>query len=418
MTMGYYTRKELDFYWALADHFTLGDGYHSSILGPTHPNRLMANSGTIDPAGTRGGPITATSGDPDLRWSCTWPTVQEVLEDAGVSWKVYHPSYADLSGKYATLAAYETWNPVIYDPVANPAVMLASDHVLPYFKAFESPGTALHRKAFGPTFPNEFVADIGGGTLPKVSWIIPPLGFDEHPSSSPQRGMYFTQLVLDALMSHKKTWSKTVVFLMYDENDGWFDHVRPPTAPKGTPGEWLTAKNIGADTDGIRGPLGLGVRVPLLVLSPFARGGHVASQVFDHTSQLQFLRERFGVEVPNVSKWRRETVGDLTSTLFRSAKNLSMPALPTVPLAAVPPVTGNCSEDNQDTEQGGAAPVVPVKQKMPSQHRPGRKGGGGSGAAASEGARVAAPGPAGRRTGPRGSTAKADTAGLLAASPR
>src|SRR5579875_3040071 len=209
MTMGYYTRRELGFYWSVADHFTLCDAYHCSILGPTHPNRVMANSGTIDPAGRRGGPITDTSPDPSKRWSCTWPTVQEHLEDAGVSWKVYHPSYADAPAKYANLAAYETWNPVIYDPTTNPFVMLASDHVLPYFKAFENPSSPLHQKAFGPTFPGEFSDDVAKGTLPKVSWIIPPLGFDEHPSASPQRGMYFTQLVLDALLSNPKVWSKT-----------------------------------------------------------------------------------------------------------------------------------------------------------------------------------------------------------------
>jgi phospholipase C len=86
MTMGYYTREDLPFYYALADAFTLCDGYHCSILGPTHPNRLMANSGTIDPAGTSGGPVTDTNETPDTLWQCTWPTMQEVLQDAGVSW--------------------------------------------------------------------------------------------------------------------------------------------------------------------------------------------------------------------------------------------------------------------------------------------------------------------------------------------
>ncbi|BEP12147.1 phospholipase C [Acidothermaceae bacterium B102] len=366
LTMGYYTRDELPFYWSAADHFTLADGYHASILGPTHPNRLMANTGTIDPAGGMGGPITDTSGNPDLLWSCTWPTVQEVLQDAGVSWKVYHPSFVGLSPKYAHLATYPTWNPVIYNPTLNPAVMLASDHVLPYFKAFENPLSPLYQKAFTPTFPNDFTKDIAAGTLPSVSWLIPPLGFDEHPSASPDRGAYFTQLVLDALMADKNTWSKTVLFLMYDENDGWFDHVPPPTAPAGTAGEWLTAPTISSETLGFRGPLGLGVRVPAIAMSPFSRGGHVASQVFDHTSQLKLLHERFGVAVPNVSAWRQKTVGDLTSMLFLSAKDMSMPALPTVPL---PPqtLTGACNEITEDTETGGSSPTIPTKQRMPTQ---------------------------------------------------
>src|SRR5579863_10590505 len=82
----------------------------------------------------------------------------------------------------------------------------------------------------------------------------------------------------------------TAGFLMYDENDGWFDHVPPPTAPAGTPGEYLTASpsstlepDASTNDLGITGPLGLGVRVPCLVISPFSRGGHIASETFDHT---------------------------------------------------------------------------------------------------------------------------------------
>jgi phospholipase C len=174
MTMGYYERQDLEFYWSLADHFTLCDHYHCSILGPTHPNRLMANSGTIDPEGKYGGPVTETNTSPDLQWNCTWTTMQEVLEDAGVSWKVYSPSNVGLSGKYAPLSKYPTWSPALYNPVLNPEVMLASDHVLPYFTAFRDPASPLYQKAFGPTFPNDFVSDIASGGLPSVSWIIPP----------------------------------------------------------------------------------------------------------------------------------------------------------------------------------------------------------------------------------------------------
>jgi phospholipase C len=115
--------------------------------------------------------------------------------------------------------------------------MAATDHVLPYFTAFRNPLSPLYSKAFTPTFPNDFVADIASGSLPSVSWLVPPLGFDEHPSSAPANGMYFTSLVLDALTASPAVWSKTALFLMYDENDGWFDHVPPPTPPAGTPGE-------------------------------------------------------------------------------------------------------------------------------------------------------------------------------------
>jgi phospholipase C len=373
MTMGYYLRDDLPFYWSLADNFTLLDRYHCSILGPTHPNRVMANSGTIDPAGTSGGPITDTNATPDFLWNCSWPTMQEVLQDAGVSWKVYHPTNVGLASKYAALTAYPTWDPLLYNPTLNPEVMAASDHVLPYFTAFRNPLSALYSKAFGPTFPNDFVADIGAGSLPSVSWIIPPLGFDEHPSSSPANGMYFTSLVLDALVANPAVWANTVLFLMYDENDGWFDHVPPPTAPAGTPGEYLTATpssvlepDYKSDDLGIAGPLGLGVRVPALMISPFSRGGGVVSEVSDHTSQLKLVAERFNVEVPNVSAWRMGTVGDLTSAVMSGTYNTSFPA---IAAPALPPQTlsGSCSLVNQDTESGGAAPSVPTNQTMPNQ---------------------------------------------------
>src|ERR1700739_1587869 len=132
-------RQALPFYSPVPAPFTLCDGYHCSILGPTHPNRLMANSGTIDPAGLQGGPVTDTNPTPNIFGDCTWPTIQEVLQDAGVAWKVYSPSNAGVSGKYASLAQYPTWSPALYNPVTNPEIMGASDHVLPYFTAFRNP---------------------------------------------------------------------------------------------------------------------------------------------------------------------------------------------------------------------------------------------------------------------------------------
>jgi phospholipase C len=370
MTMGYYERADLPFYYAVADAFTLCDAYHCSILGPTHPNRLMANSGTIDPAGTMGGPVTQTNGNPDFQWNCKWPTIQEVLEDAGVAWKVYNPSNVDLPAQYLSLAQYPGWNPAFYNPVADPEVLGVGDNILPYFTAFRNTLSPLYQKAFNPTFPGDFSRDVASGQLPSVSWLCPPIGFDEHPSSSAINGQYYTSMVLEILASNPAVWSKTALFLMYDENDGWFDHVPPPVAPHGTPGEYLTApapakNDPDANNQSIVGPLGLGVRVPMLVMSPFSRGGHIASEVFDHTSQMQLVGARFGVEVPNVSAWRRETVGDLTSTLFRGPSDAQMPDLPETEVYL--PGNGECSWENQDTDSGGAGPSVPTKQRMPKQ---------------------------------------------------
>jgi len=371
MTMGYYDRTDLPFHWALADNFTLCDAYHCSILGPTHPNRLMAQTGTIDPSGKHGGPIVATNAAPDTMWNCTWTTMQEVLEDKGVTWKVYNPSHVGVKGKYASLTKYPTWDPTLYDPITNTEMMLLTDQVLPYFSAFRKQGSPLFKKAFQQYFPNDFVADVRSGKLPSVSWIIPPLGFDEHPSGSPINGQYFASLVLDALLENEKLWSKTALILMYDENDGWFDHVKPPTPPAGTAGEYLTTSSFptaetNPETLGINGPLGLGVRVPCLMISPFSRGGHIATETFDHTSQLQLISKRFGVEVPNVSAWRRKTVGDLTSALFAGTHTTKVPKLPKT--SVLLPMTGYCAEDNQDYDAGGAPPPsIPTKQRMPNQ---------------------------------------------------
>ncbi|HTX45422.1 MAG TPA: alkaline phosphatase family protein [Solirubrobacteraceae bacterium] len=371
MTMGYYERADLPFHWALADQFTLCDAYHCSILGPTNPNRLMAWSGTIDPSGKHGGPVTHTNSTAESMWNCTWTTMHELLEDAGVSWKVYSPSNVGVSGKYAGLANYTTWHPYIYNPTTNTEMMGTTDNVLPYFTAFRNPSSKLFNKAFEQYFPNTFVSDVKSGKLPSVSWIIPPLGFDEHPSASPMNGQYFTSLVLDALLQNEKLWSKTALFLMYDENDGWFDHVPPPTAPAGTAGEYLTNKTFplgepDPDVLNFKGPLGLGVRVPCLVISPFSRGGNIATEVFDHTSQLQLVSKRFGVDVPNVSKWRQKTVGDLTSALFAGKKDTKAPKLPKT--SVLLPTTGYCEAPSQETDSGGAPPPsFATKQRMPNQ---------------------------------------------------
>jgi phospholipase C len=169
---------------------------------------------------------------------------------------------------------------------------------------------------------------------------------------------------------------------MYDENDGWFDHVAPPTAPAGTPGEYLTAPLPSVYTSNrvvtdvanlkgkeIHGPIGLGMRVPCLVISPLSRGGHVATEVFDHTSQLQLIEKRFGVRIDNISKWRRETVGDLTSTFQPASRaNATVPSLPSTQVFL--PVNGTCGAGYQETDASLGAGVgrYPVKQRMPTQH--------------------------------------------------
>src|SRR5581483_6198808 len=102
----------------------------------------------------------------------------------------------------------------------------------------------------------------------------------------------------------------------------------PPTAPAGTAGEYLSVNPLPSDASGVAGPIGLGFRVPLLIVSPYARGGLVCKDRFDHTSLLRFLETRFGAEVPNLSAWRRSVTGDLTSAFNFVKVNTTVPSLP------------------------------------------------------------------------------------------
>jgi phospholipase C len=312
LTMGYYTRRDLAFYYALADAFTICDGYYCSVLGPTDPNRLYALSGTLDPDGRAGGPVLFTNPSPSAKFSVSWTTMPERLQAKGISWKVYSPTGDQ------------------YRP-ASPLAKAVSDNILLYFRQYSDPNSPLYQNAFLPTIDSDFAADVANGRLPQVSWIVSPTfpsGQDEHPPAPPERGEVFTNKVLSALVSNPKVWAKTVMFVSYDENDGFFDHVAPPTPPQGTPGEYLTVKPLPDQAKGVAGPIGLGFRVPLLVISPFSRGGYVSSDPFDHTSQLRFLERRFGVEVPNLSAWRRSVTGDLTTTLRLGSPDTSVPSLP------------------------------------------------------------------------------------------
>ena len=257
-------------------------------------------------------------------------------------------------------------------------------NVLMYFEQYQqSVNDALYQNAFGyyglnvpadnlgftePNGPDNFTFDVLNNQLPEVSWIIPPVGYDEHPPAPAALGEWYTSQVLMTLMSNKDVWESTVLFIMYDENDGWFDHVAPPTAPAGTAGEYVTASS---EASSHRGPVGLGVRVPMLVVSPFSvPADGSCSDTFDHTSQLQFLAARFGVEVPNVSAWRQQTVGDLTAAL----PTLAAPVRRTPKLARTSdnidrrPVKGECNADQLEELNPVTAPYrVPADQVQPVQ---------------------------------------------------
>jgi phospholipase C len=284
--MGYHTRADVPFQFALAEAFTVCDAYHCSVMGPTWPNRMYWMTGTIDPDGEGGGPLTSNK---LLRGGFRWTTYAERLEKAGVSWKVYqqHDNYGC--------------------------------NVLEYFKTFREADrdSRLYNRGMVREPEGKFEYDAINGQLPAVSWIIPTSTASEHPDFMPAAGAAFVASKINAIAANPDLWAKTVFILDYDENDGLFDHVAPPVPPAGTPKEFV--KGV---------PIGGGFRVPCILVSPWTAGGWVCSEPFDHTSVLRFLEKFTGVAEPNITEWRRKTFGDLTSAFRFGAEKAKVPQLP------------------------------------------------------------------------------------------
>ena len=335
-SMGYFERADIPFQFALAETFTLCDAYHCSTQTGTNTNRLFLWTGTNDPAGTHGGPSISNSHDNFAELggaapSYTWTTYPERLLKAGVTWRIYQ----DMADNF-------------------------TDNPLAGFKAYrdahkDAPGSDKRLKNLALTtwHLDKLREDVTAGRLPQVSWIIAPAADSEHPGpSSPAQGADYTARVLDALTADPKVWARTVLLVMFDENDGFFDHMPPPSPPSlDATGKALGGSTVDvacmrhtvrnpteatAERDDLMGrPYGLGPRVPLYVLSPWSRGGWVDSQVFDHTSVIRFLETRFGVMEPNIAPWRRAVCGDLTSCFdFKAPNDKPFAPLPSVAEAA------------------------------------------------------------------------------------
>jgi len=282
-TMSYYTQDDIPFQFALAQNFTILDNYHCSLLGPTWPNRLYLMSAWIDPEGVSGGPVISN----EHNTLFTWKSYPEALTEAGVSWRVYQEV-----DNYGT-NVLEYFNSFVNAPVSSP----------------------LYQNGLRTYASDRFEYDAAHDKLPTVSWILPTSYQSEHPDYTPAAGADFVAGKIDAIASNPDVWAKTVFILNYDENDGLFDHVPPPTPPTGTAGEFV---------DGV--PIGGGFRVPCIIVSPWTAGGWISSATSDHTSTLQFLEKLTGVTIPNITQWRRDTFSDLTSALGMPSR--SVPQLP------------------------------------------------------------------------------------------
>lgn len=433
LTMGYHTREDIPFYYALADAFTVCDQNFCSSLTPTTPNRLYLWTGTVRAKPVAQAPANVRNEDVDHDHLASWTTFPERLEDWGVAWKVYQNELTVESGLNE---AEDSWlsnygdNPLEYfrqyhvhsaknhcDFVAKRLKQLPDE-----IKALEQQIAALaenaaerekrtkqlgelrdtqkkyerereawelnrleklsereqslHAKAFctnvaDPAYRElaeityrdgdnqrqmrvpkgdvllQFRKDVENGKLPTVSWLVSPETFSDHPSSA-WFGAWYIAEVLDILTRNPEVWKKTIFILTYDENDGYFDHVPPFVAPhphrpetgKVTKGidaaveyvELEQDRKMAGSSSARESSIGLGYRVPLIVASPWSRGGCVCSQVFDHTSVLQLLEKLLShklgkkVEEPNISRWRRAVCGDLTSA-FQSPGKEDSPRL-------------------------------------------------------------------------------------------
>lgn len=349
-SMAYFRREDLPFQYALAEAFTICDAYHCAITGPTGPNRVVLMSGSnYDPAIRSAGSnstiydaevynermlVSGSMPSPGYKFLTkdrpfTWPTIPEVLESAGITWKFYHDPNDIWNGLFNPCLAFRTWQ-----------------------DASKKKTSPLYRNGMTLRTIADLASDVKNACLPEVSWILPGRNQSEHPGSggSTNQAADFIATILDALTANPDIWSKTVLFITFDESDGFFDHAAPPAIPsidalgnimgKSTAsivGEYFqdtTARSYLDANDTISGPVrpwGLGFRVPMYVVSPWSKGGYVNSQVFSHHSVGMFLEKRFGVVIPAISPWHRAVCGDLTSTLDFANPNAEPPAMPDMP---------------------------------------------------------------------------------------
>lgn len=417
LTMGYYNREDLPFYYALADAFTVCDQNFCSSLTGTTPNRLYLWTGK-----TRHDDQTVAvvrNGEADYDTEASWKTFPERLEENNISWKIYQNEISvgvGFEGEEDAWLSNFTDNPIEFFSQFNvrflPAhmkylpkkiewlrseitkaeeqakTMVAGDeltrlqqriangkkeleaslkHVQQYtpenYAKLSPHEKALHEKAFANNINDpdyhtlttlkyndngteremkipkgdvfyQFRDNVKNGKLPAVSWLVAPENFSDHPGA-PWYGAWYLSETIEILTKNPEVWKKTIFILCYDENDGYYDHVPPfvPPVPndlstgKVSAGIDLNAEYVSLEDDLKRRPasqarggsIGLGYRVPLVIASPWSRGGAVCSQVFDHTSIIMFLEKflthKTGKEIKetNISNWRRTVCGDLTA---------------------------------------------------------------------------------------------------------
>jgi phospholipase C len=262
MSLSQLWQADIPNYWTYAQTFTLSDNTFSSLDGPSFPNHLYtiaAQSGGVvdnpeDPThpsltiwgcdSAQGTTVTVedTNGKKTYPYPCfSFRTLADSLQDAGISWKYYAPNNTEFGYMWSAFDAI--------DQVRN--TDLWNTNVVHY---------------------TDFKTDALNGNLPAVSWLIADADDSEHPTSSSCQGENWTVDYINAVMNGPD-WSSTAIFLTWDDFGGFYDHVAPPTLDH----------------------YGLGPRVPLIVISPYARPGYISHTEYEFASVLKFIEDRFGL---------------------------------------------------------------------------------------------------------------------------
>ncbi|MBU3077913.1 phosphocholine-specific phospholipase C [Sphingomonas quercus] len=364
--MLHYSAGDLPFYYALADAFTICDAYHCSTLTQTYPNRLHLFTGCNGGGGLGGDPEMNNYGEDEtpsadmamdhpLRPDAyRWTTYAERLQQAGISWKVYQ-EYDNFGDNL--LSVFPAFRPCARDSeLYRRGRSWVSEHK-----------TGADRiRSDGEQLVAAFREDVAAGRLPQVSWIVTAADLSEHPRAVPAKGEHVCAGLIAALVDHPEVFARTVFIINYDEAGGFYDHALPPTPPVDPSQGHSTVpvdgevKDYGADARAAnpgRHPIGMGIRVPAIVVSPWSRGGFVCSELFDHTSVIRFMEQRFGVKEPNIGAWRRSVAGDLTSAFDFTGASASAPALPD---------TGDFMA-RVIRSQAGVANAIPARQSPTAQ---------------------------------------------------
>jgi len=277
VAMRFWDKTDIPFTYSLVEHFPIGERYFCSVLGQTFPNRSYLFAATSQ--GTINDTIAPTPPANGTIW--------DRLDAQGIDWGIY------------------------YEPPSYPSFELVPGS--------DTPARASRLHNFG-----QFLSDVGAGRLRQFSFLDPNYGTtsEENPQDIQVGERYIAQVV-NALM-HAKTWKHTALIINYDEHGGYYDHVPPPPAlaPDSIP-PMLTATDVPGAFNRY------GFRVPLIVVSPWAKAHYVSRVVQDHTSVLAFVERKWNLPAMTLRDANAQPMTDYFN--FRHATFATPPTLAAAP---------------------------------------------------------------------------------------